>query len=239
MKRILSTFTLLFMALCSLSAQKIVRFEDELSGLYGYKQQGKVIIEPQYIDASKEFSEGVAAVKIGKTDIYNPDSFYNWGYIDTKGNIVIPPQFYEAHDFSEGVASVNKKEDGWGFINHSGDFIKIDKPVTYLGTVRDGLAPFRYNVNTVLTHGPRWGAMNKEGKTVIAPLYLKMPYFENGFALVEVDSHIADYVYINLHGEEISKYASDLSEAKRLLKLYKKTEKGEAYMLWYKETYGK
>lgn len=195
MKRILSTFTLLFMALCSLSAQKIVRFEDELSGLYGYKQQGKVIIEPQYIDASKEFSEG--------------------------------------------VASVNKKEDGWGFINHSGDFIKIDKPVTYLGTVRDGLAPFRYNVNTVLTHGPRWGAMNKEGKTVIAPLYLNMPYFENGFALVEVDSHIADYVYINLHGEEISKYASDLSEAKRLLKLYKKTEKGEAYMLWYKETYGK
>ena len=45
--------------------------------------------------------------------------------------------------------------------------------------------------------------------------------------------------YIDLHGEEISKYASDLSEAKRLLKLYKKTEKGEAYMLWYKETYGK
>ena len=72
MKRVLLAFTLLFISLCSLSAQKIVRFEDELSGLYGYKQQGMVIIEPQFIDAAKEFSEGLAAVKIGKTDIYNP-----------------------------------------------------------------------------------------------------------------------------------------------------------------------
>ena len=239
MKRVLSAFTLLLMSLCSLSAQKIVRFEDELSGLYGYKQQGKIIIEAQFVQAAKEFSEGLAAVKIGKTDIYNPDSFYNWGYIDIKGNIVIKPLFYEAHDFSEGVASVNTKEDGWGFINHNGEFIKLDKSVTYLGIVREGLAPFRCEVNTVLTRGPRWGAMNKEGNTVVPPIYLNMPYFESGFALVEVDHHIEDYVYINLKGEEISKYVHDISEANRLLKLYKKTEKGKAYMQWYNNTFNK
>lgn len=239
MKRVLSAFTLLLMSLCSLSAQKIVWFEDELSGLYGYKQQGKIIIEAQFVQAAKEFSEGLAAVKIGKTDIYNPDSFYNWGYIDIKGNIVIKPLFYEAHDFYEGVASVNTKEDGWGFINHNGEFIKLDKSVTYLGIVREGLAPFRCEVNTVLTRGPRWGAMNKEGNTVVPPIYLNMPYFESGFALVEVDHHIEDYVYINLKGEEISKYVHDISEANRLLKLYKKTEKGKAYMQWYNNTFNK
>ena len=83
------------MALCSLSAQKIVRFEDELSGLYGYKQQGKIIIEAQFVQAAKEFSEGLAAVEIVKPNML---STHNWGYINREGEFVIKPQFYYAQN---------------------------------------------------------------------------------------------------------------------------------------------
>lgn len=63
-------------------AQKIVRFQDELSGLYGYKQQGKVVIQAQFVNAAKEFSEGLAAVEIGKRDILKPESYYTCGILD-------------------------------------------------------------------------------------------------------------------------------------------------------------
>lgn len=38
-----------------------------------------------------------------------------WGYIDTRGNIIIPLQFEEADQFSEGMAAV-KVAGKWGYI---------------------------------------------------------------------------------------------------------------------------
>lgn len=50
-----------------------------------------------------------------------------WGYRDVKGNVIIKPQFAEAHDFSEGRAAVKvSTNDGpakWGYIDTKGDFI--------------------------------------------------------------------------------------------------------------------
>ena len=42
-----------------------------------------------------------------------------WGYIDTKGNIVIEPQFALARSFSNGLAAVFNGEK-WGYINTEG-----------------------------------------------------------------------------------------------------------------------
>lgn len=213
-------------------AQKIVRFQDELSGLYGYKQQGKVVIQAQFVNAAKEFSEGLAAVEIGKRDILKPESYYNWGFIDQTGRVVIPPQFFEARNFSEGLAAVSTKGGGWKYVNHSNKLITIERSVSSLGDFTDGLAPF-------MIEGHMWGFVNKVGKIVIQPIYRGVYAFEQGFALVKVDSHLGTDVYVNMKGEEISKYANDLSEAKRLLKLYKKTETGKAYMHWYLESCNK
>lgn len=235
MKRILSTFTLLFMALCSLSAQKIVRFEDELSGLYGYKQQGKIIIEAQFVQAAKEFSEGLAAVEIVKPNML---STHNWGYINREGEFVIKPQFYYAQNFSENVAVVNTL-DGWRFINKHGEFTIIDTPAERLDDFHNGLAPYMIARNSWARTPELWGFINKEGSIIVEPIYTKVFSFEKGFALVKTFNRYGNYVYVNMWGEEISKVVWHISEANKLLKLYKKTEKGKAYMLWYKETYGK
>ena len=56
-----------------------------------------VLISARYEDA-QSFSEGLAAVKQGGL----------WGYVDEKGNTVIPFQYSYAFSFSEGLAIVGK-----------------------------------------------------------------------------------------------------------------------------------
>ena len=53
-----------------------------------------------------------------------------WGYVDSKGEFVIDPQFDDAADFSEGLARVkiggtSRYSDGgkWGYINPKGEFV--------------------------------------------------------------------------------------------------------------------
>jgi len=66
----------------------------------GYKagyidKTGKFAITPKFFDASN-FSEGLAAVRIGKKH----------GYIDKTGQMVIDVQFDAANPFREGLALV-------------------------------------------------------------------------------------------------------------------------------------
>jgi hypothetical protein len=58
------------------------------------------------------FSEGLAVVKINN----------KLGYVDKKGNVIIPIEYSEAYDFKMGIARVYK--DGkYGFINPRGETI--------------------------------------------------------------------------------------------------------------------
>ena len=63
-------------------------------------------------DNAGDFSEGFASVK----------SNDKWGFIDTKGKMVIPCVYDYARSFSKGFASVESNEK-WGVINQSGEFV--------------------------------------------------------------------------------------------------------------------
>ena len=69
---------------------------------------------------TRGFSEGLAAVEInGK-----------WGYVNTNGEMVISPEYYEACSFKDGLARVKTSDsdlDGWTYINKSGRKIKDEK----------------------------------------------------------------------------------------------------------------
>lgn len=100
---------------------------------------GKVVLDLSDYDSVQSFSEGLAVVeKSGK-----------YGYIDKKGNIVIPIQYKSASDFSDGEAYVdigdtsysidlkgNRLEDDYGDSDSSSDFYTISEG--YYGDV--GLA---------------------------------------------------------------------------------------------------
>lgn len=74
----------------------LVRFVENQK--FGYKdREGRVIVKPRFFDAC-DFSEGLAAVRNGKTSA--------WGYIDTAGRLAVPPRFRQAKPFRDGLAAV-------------------------------------------------------------------------------------------------------------------------------------
>ena len=89
-----------------LSSSRLYRVE--LGKKFGYISEAKVVIKPQFDDA-KEFTEGLAAVKLDK----------KWGYIDRTGRYVIKPRFDYACSFAEGLAAV-KLDKKWGYIDRTG-----------------------------------------------------------------------------------------------------------------------
>ena len=94
-------------------------FTDGLSRwLFGKKygfidRSGKTVIPAQF-DLTYGLSEGLAAVQIGK----------KWGYIDTTGTIAIEPQeFWNVKPFHNGLAEVQTKDKGVGYIDRSGRYV--------------------------------------------------------------------------------------------------------------------
>lgn len=100
----------------------------------------------------------------------------NWGYIDSKGKIVIPANFLYTGGFSDGLASATTAM-GTGFIDKSGQF--AIKPIFEdTGDFSEGLAKIRQK--------EYWGYINRAGSIVIEPKFAQARGFFEGLAYVEL-----------------------------------------------------
>lgn len=111
-----------------------------------------------------------------------------WGYVDDKGNMVIPPKYKHCFPFGEsGYAAVKDPvTDKAGYIDLKGEALKTDPAdftiITGIGGGKDaqgfscGLAPVRI--------GEVWGFMNTQGKLAIPAKYDKVEPFESCYAVV-------------------------------------------------------
>lgn len=172
------------------------------------------------ITNAKDFSEGVAAVRVfGQGD--RPE----WRYIDRNGNRVIneimidgeTTDFIErAGSFSSGLAPISQyNQGGWYFIDKSG--VAQIQPKTAMRHFFDakdfseGLAAVRED--TSLT----WNYINTKGEKVITGTYAKVQDFSEGLAAVQ--SHT--WMYINKSDEmaipEIYDQANPFSEGLALV----------------------
>jgi hypothetical protein len=152
-----------------------------------------------------DFSEGLAGVKVeGK-----------WGFIDTNGKMVIPPQFDEALKFSEGLAAVFI-ECRWGYIDKTGAFV-IKPQFKYATEFSEGLAavdPYPSNDGPCppgKSHA-KLGYINRAGEVVINVEFDLAFKFKNGVARVVVvnpkDQNDLKQGYINKTGTYIWKPTS-------------------------------
>lgn len=123
----------------------------------GYDKDAIVELTPEFIKAVQEyqrldsFSEGLAAVMDN----------YKWGYINTKGEEVIPCQFQSASPFSEGLAAVIK-DDAWGYIDTEGDVvIPFEIKAEAVGRFSEGLA-FIYHDES------NFSIIDKTGNTIFS-----------------------------------------------------------------------
>ena len=102
--------------LISETTQEVVEEIDDVFGNYGFKNRtGEFVIEPQYAYAH-EFTCGLAAVNLNRTwyKSENGRRFYenHYGYINERGQTVIPFAYDEAWPFNKyGVAVVEEVKD--------------------------------------------------------------------------------------------------------------------------------
>ena len=112
------------------------------------------------------------------------DEAYYCGYIDGDGNVVIPPKYDFAEDFSEGLAAVEEHEgDGIGFINSYGEMVIPPKFNAVIGCgFSDGLCAV---TEKGCGWNGKWGYIDRIGRFVIPPKYFDAGPFFNGVAPVQ------------------------------------------------------
>jgi len=121
---------------------------------------------------------------------------YKAGYINSQGEIVVPPVYQHAHPFYNGLASV-MLQDRWGVIDVSGEMVIPPKFGGALEFV-EGLSRFGT--------GHKSGAIDKKGNVVIPPRWGTMSYFSGGLACVrdrDVSQSNALYGFIDKFGNQV------------------------------------
>ncbi|MCA1816762.1 MAG: WG repeat-containing protein [Acidobacteria bacterium] len=121
-------------------------------GTFFLDRAGKKLATPEIDDyQARSFSEGLAAVQInGK-----------WGYVDRTGKLVIPAQFKDALEFSEGLAAVRLPVD---------DAHAVTCPLQ--------------NPGDTSTNPNLYGYVDRAGRLVIPPQFEYAKPFSEGLAAV-------------------------------------------------------
>jgi predicted DNA-binding WGR domain protein len=136
-----------------------------INGKYGcINTAGQFVIPTKFDKVIGSFSEGLAPL----LDHYSKADY--WGYIDKAGQIVIKPQYDEAHQFSEGLAAV-KRNGKFSYIDRAGKGLVVS-PQFYplVDDFRHGLA--KVNVadrNSASYYNPKFGYINNTGKFIWPP----------------------------------------------------------------------
>lgn len=190
----------LLVALSLLSAvgsaqQNYFPFKND-QGKWGFKDmiEDKIVIPARYDEAGYSFKSGLCWVKLDN----------KYGFINGKGEMVVPAEYDFASDFSNGLALVNKGrrvseniEDyipgKYGFIDSTG---KLVVPLQYsrAENFNDGMALVEIN--------DKIGFIDTTGKLVIPAIYyVGGLYFVDG--KVEVEDEEARSFFIDKTGKEI------------------------------------
>lgn len=193
----------------------------KIGNRYGFiDHSGTLVIAARYSYASG-FNEGIAQVgfvrgqtgyidKAGKIAFVSNDQFkclknetsadglvkvkgpnQKFGYVDQRGNLVIPPQYDRAYNFIEGLAAVSLGNKV-GFINNQGQFIIAPK--------YDVIKRFK-NGYTGVCVGNRWGIVdNATQSELIKPRFANVQSFYNNRAAVQVNDK---WGFINKRGDMV------------------------------------
>lgn len=157
---------------------------------------GKPIIEKNFDGCGDFDGQGLAPVKLDDR---------GWGWMNTKGELVIKPQFEVVKDFSGGVAPI-KRSNKWGFVDKSGKIV-IEPQFEDVGGCSEGLVAFK-------NADGKWGFMDKSGKPVIKPKFSLVSDFDhglcwaNGDKLMLIDKH--EHVLAKFNGSHYGHFSEGL-----------------------------
>ena len=158
---------------------------DDLYGMLSVT--GDVVIEPQYNYLGLFTEENLARFQDYETGL--------WGYINESGEEVIPAQYEDAQDFSEGLAAV--KVDGlYGFIDVSGEMV-IEPQFEGVGS------EFAYE-RCVIQENGMLGVIDQTGVSIVKPQYKSIEMYCESYFIVQ--SSEGEYGIIDRDGEVVVEY---------------------------------
>jgi hypothetical protein len=180
-------------------AQKLISFEDEDTGLWGFKDENeKIIIKPQFYFAY-DFTGNIAAVALHD----------GWYYIDKSGNILKIRSFIYDNGpdyFKEDLARFTL-EGKIGFLNEKGEVVIEPLKFNFVSPFFDSLAVVCFGCKEVredehaLLKGGKWGYIDRTGKIVIPLKFEAAEPFQNGKARVMLNGK---WTFINKEGKIIN-----------------------------------
>ncbi len=147
--------------------------------------RGEIMIQPQFESWERDFAEGRAVYGVSPT--LSDVDHTKFGYIDEKGQVVVPAKFDKAQDFSEGLAAVafnaGKKSKHeferprhWGYIDKNGKIV-ITPQFRFARRFSEGLAAVR-NLQY------KWGYIDPSGKIIVPFQFEDAASFSEGKAVV-------------------------------------------------------
>ena len=145
----------------------------------------------------EEFHEGRAAIEFGTL---------RWGFIDRAGKLVVPPDYAQVDNYSEGLAAVGIRGEPsfrYGYIDLQGSRI-IQAQFLNAGPFKEGLAPVLVLLNqnaapaavgeAAATPQAKWAYIDRTGRMVIPPRFYTAAPFKNGLALVSENPYHSGYI---------------------------------------------
>lgn len=164
----------------------------------GYmNMKGEIIIParfktPNDLAFDPSFSDGLAPAVLD-------DEQELMGYINTKGEVAIQPQWRYAYPFSEGMARVYCEVNGvtgYGFINQNGELVIPPMSEYFVGPFSSGFAK-------IFNERGSEGYIDKSGNIVIEPQYSIAHDFSGKYAMVEYGGGTGRWAVIDKEGNVV------------------------------------
>ena len=202
------------------SGQDVIRFYQ--GGKVGYKNKstGEIVVQPNYTAGSEMMADRTALVLEGRKR----------GFINDKGEVIIPFIYDDASVFFDGLARV-MKDGKHGYINVKNETI-IPFSYDFADDFKNGIArvqkggmfgwidvtgkvsiPLQYTnafnfgdgLAPVRNDEGKWGYINPQGDYVLQPKFADAKPFNNGEALVKNGD---EYIFISKTGKKLREMKS-------------------------------
>ena len=205
MKRVILTLTASFIlsslmfGQAQIQAKRLIDFHQGYASIKTSKgwriidTLGNLLTKTYFISAPGPFSEGLAVVHVKE---------HSYGYLDTRGEMVLDPIYERTYPFHDGIAIVKLKfgeynteyTNGYCAIDTKGTIVKRYGKVWVESDIKDGLI--------LIKKDDLYGFMDIDGRMVIFPRFSVLRHFHSGRAYALKKSKWGDTEgYINRKGE--------------------------------------
>jgi hypothetical protein len=139
-----------------------------------------------------------------------------WGYINEKGNFILPPKYEMARDFQENGLAIVQLNNLTGIINNDGYFIVKPKYET--------ISPFSEGRATAIDE-KGFKVLDESGKEITSKAYSFIGDYQEGRAVAANTNEHGEYLYgyLNRRGNEVIplsyESARDFKDGKALVKM--------------------